>query len=274
MQDKLQLRAGYWQTRAVLFDSHNHLQSEKFGKPVAKLLEEMKAEGISGCVVNATREDDWEKVAGLAREFPDHVFPAYGIHPWFAHTVEEGWEGRLREMLDADPRATVGEIGVDGWVDSPSMKVQREVFVKQVTIAAQTGRVMTVHCLKAWEELFSVMDEVPEWPEKFLMHSFGGSFEIAERLLKKGAYFSFSGYFLHERKRKVLEVFKKLPQDRILLETDAPEMISPEGLVKFPLGEGINHPANLAVIAETFAEEVGQEILERVRKNEREFWTI
>jgi TatD DNase family protein len=53
------------------------------------------------------------------------------------------------------------------------------------------------------------------------MHSFGGSIEVAERLLKKGVWFSFSGYFLHERKRKVLEVFRQLPQDGILLETDA-----------------------------------------------------
>ncbi len=255
----------------MLFDSHNHLQSGKFGKPVGELVGEMKAEGISGCVVNATREADWEVVAELAREFPGFVFPAFGIHPWFADTAEEGWEERLREMLEAEPLATVGEIGVDGWVDSPAMEVQREVFVKQVAIAAETGRVMTVHCLKAWEELFSVMDEVPEWPEKFLMHSFGGSIEVAERLLKKGAYFSFSGYFLHERKRKVLEVFKKLPQDRILLETDAPEMMPPEGFLKFQLAENINHPANLGAIGRAFAKEMEPGMLERIEENGRLF---
>jgi|TARA_B110000037_G_scaffold197272_1_gene235231 TatD DNase family protein len=256
----------------VFFDSHNHLQSGRFGKPVGELVEEMKLEGISGCVVNATQEADWEAVAGLAQEFAGFVFPAYGIHPWFADTAEEGWEGRLREILDADPLATVGEIGVDGWVDTPVMEVQREVFVKQVSIATEMRRVMTVHCLKAWEELFSVMDEMPEWPEKFLMHSFGGSIEVAERLLKKGAYFSFSGYFLQERKRKVLEVFRQLPANRILLETDAPEMIPPEEFMKFPLGEEINHPGNLRAIAEEFGKGQGEGILAQIQENGRDFW--
>lgn len=223
-------------------------------------------------MVNATCEEDWDEVAALADEFSGFVFPAFGIHPWKADTAQEGWEERLKGRLKGDPRATVGEIGVDGWVDSPGMDLQREVFVKQVRIAVQTGRIMTVHCLKAWEEIFSVMNELPEWPEKFLMHSFGGSIEVAERLLKKGAWFSFSGYFLQLRKRKVLEVFKQLPRNRILLETDAPEMMPPEEYVEFPLESGANHPANLRAIAEAFENEVGSGILEQIARNSEEFW--
>jgi TatD DNase family protein len=233
----------------------------------------MKAAGVSGCVVNATRESDWEAVAALAREFPGFVFPAYGIHPWFADTAEAGWEDRLRKRLEDDPQATVGEVGVDGWVDFPGMDVQLPVFVKQAEIAAELGRVMTVHCLKAWEELFSAMDQAKGWPEKFLMHSFGGSIELAERLMKhKGVMFSFSGYFLQERKRKVLEVFKHLPKDRILLETDAPDMMPPEGHTEFPLCDDVNHPANLRKIAEGFEKFLGAGTLEEVAKNGRRFW--
>ncbi len=232
----------------------------------------MKDAGITGCVVNATREDDWEAVAVLAQEFPGYVFPAYGIHPWYADTAAEGWEIRLRERLLSDRSASVGEVGVDGWVGSPGMAVQFGVFVKQAEIAAELGRVMTVHCLKAWEELFAAMDQAAAWPEKFLMHSFGGSFEVAERLAKKGAWFSFSGYFLHERKRKVLEVFRRLPKDRILLETDAPDMIPPQDFVKFPLGTGVNHPANLRSIAEAFERETQAEMLVQIETNGREFW--
>jgi TatD DNase family protein len=255
------------------FDSHNHLQSPRFGRPVEELVAGMLAAGISGCVVNATSESDWDAVAGLAREFPGFVFPAYGIHPWFADTAEAGWEGRLRKRLEDDPQATVGEVGVDGWVDSPGMDVQMPIFVKQAEIAAELGRVMTVHCLKAWEELFSAMDQAQGWPEKFLMHSFGGSIEIAERLMKhEGVMFSFSGYFLQERKRKVLEVFQQLPKDRILLETDAPDMMPPEGCAKFPLGDGVNHPANLRKIAEGFEKSLGAGTLEGVAKNGKRLW--
>lgn len=258
----------------MLFDSHNHLQNTRFGKPVGDLIAEMKAVGVSGCVVNATRESDWEAVRGIAREFPDFVRPAYGVHPWFADTVEEGWEERLRNLLREDARASVGEIGVDGWVSSPSLEVQREVFAKQVAIAVELDRVMTVHCLKAWDELFRLMDTAEAWPEKFLMHSFGGSIEVAERLLKRGAWFSFSGYFLHSRKRKVLEVFKRLPMERTLLETDAPEMAPPQEFIKFPLDGEWNHPANLGAIAAAFENELGAGTLERVIENSSRFWGL
>ena len=238
------------------------------------MIGEMQAAGITGCVVNATREDDWEAVAALAREFPGFVFPAYGIHPWHADAARESWEERLRERLLSDPMSSVGEVGVDGWVDSPEIEVQMPVFIKQAEIAAELGRVMTVHCLKAWEPLFAAMDRAAAWPEKFLMHSFGGSAEIAERLLKKGAWFSFSGHFLHPRKAKVLEVFRKLPVDRILLETDAPEMIPPEDFVKFSLGAGVNHPANLRSIAEAFGRETRVGMLGKIAENGKRFWGI
>lgn len=230
--------------------------------------------GISGCVVNATRENDWEVVREIAREFPEFVRPAYGVHPWFADTVEIGWEERLRNILSEDSRASVGEIGIDGWVDSPSMKVQREVFSKQVAIALELDKVMTVHCLKAWDELFQLIDETEAWPKKFLMHSFGGSIEIADRLIKRGAWFSFSGYFLQTRKRKSLEVFKHLPIERVLLETDAPEMAPPPELMKFSLDGKCNHPANLGMIAAAFEEEMGSGTLERVADNSNRFWGL
>lgn len=238
------------------------------------MISEMKAAGITGCVVNGTRESDWEAVRNIARGFPDFVRPAYGVHPWHADTVKDGWEERLKDLLLQDPRASVGEIGIDGWVDSPDMEVQREVFARQVGIAVELDRVMTVHCLKAWDGLFQMMDEADAWPEKFLMHSFGGSIEVAERLLKRGAWFSFSGYFLQTRKRKVLEVFKRLPKDRILLETDAPEMAPPQELMEFPLSEGVNHPANLVAIARAFERETGEGILERIAENSRCFWDL
>ena len=85
------------------------------------------------------------------------------------------------------------------------------------------------------------------------MHSFGGSIETARRLIPLGAYFSFSGYFLQPRKAKAIEVFRQLPRDRILLETDAPDMLPPENFITHPLSENHNHPANLRSIAEALA---------------------
>ena len=79
----------------------------------------------------------------------------------------------------------------------------------------------------------------------------------ARRLLPLGAYFSFSGHFLHPRKAAVLEVFRQLPHDRILLETDAPDMLPPDETISHPLPEKLNHPANLPAIGRALAAALG-----------------
>lgn len=132
------------------------------------------------------------------------------------------------------------------------MEIQQPVFQAQLRIARELDRPITIHALKAWEPLFEAFEKQPP-PNRFLMHSFGGSWEIAQRLIPLGAYFSFSGYFLQSRKSAVLETFRKIPRDRILLETDAPDMLPPADIITHPLAENQNHPANLASIANAFA---------------------
>ncbi len=228
-------------------DSHNHLQDPRLAD-APELIRAMRRAGVERCVVNATREADWSAVRQLAEDHPDFVLPAYGIHPWQAHTATTGWQDRLRALLLADTRATVGEIGLDQWIAQPDLGTQMPVFLDQLEIARDLDRTATIHCLKAWDALFTAFKEQSP-PARFLMHSFGGSIEIARRLVPLGAFFSFSGYFLQPRKAKVLEVFRQLPEDRILLETDAPDMAPPAETITHPLPEGHNHPANLASIA-------------------------
>ena len=236
-------------------DAHNHLQDARLGDG-APVIAAMRVAGVERCVVNATREADWAAVESLALAYPDFISPAFGIHPWHAHTASDGWSGRLTGLLKKHPHSSIGEIGLDQWIASPTMDIQRPVFISQLRIARETRRPVTIHCLKAWGALFEAFAEEPP-PPTFLMHSFGGSIETARRLVSLGAYFSFSGYFLHERKSAVIEVFRHLPEDRILLETDAPDMRPPENLVTHPLPDSINHPANLPAIGHALAAALG-----------------
>lgn len=256
----------------MLFDSHNHLQSEKFHKDREKIILEMKSAGILGAVVNATEEADWGKVDLLCLTYRNYLYPAYGIHPWKAHNLRVGWQKRLKEKLLKNPKATVGECGVDAWVQKPSIEAQVPIFLAQAEIAAEYERIMTVHVLKAWDAFFFTMEHAKAWPSKFLMHSFNGSIEIAERLAKRGAWFSISGYFLHDKKRKLQETFRNLPQDRILLETDAPDMLSPSSFINFPLLDQLNHPANLVRVAEEWENRMYPGFLNKVSDNTKRFW--
>jgi TatD DNase family protein len=236
-------------------DAHNHLQDPRLGDP-APVIAAMRAAGVARCVANATCEADWPAVEALALAHPDFVFPAFGIHPWQAHTVTDAWLDRLSRVLGKHPHATLGECGLDQWISSPPLAVQFPVFIAQLRLARETQRPLTIHCLKAWNALFDAFAEAPP-PPTFLLHSFNGSIEIARRLIPLGAYFSFSGHFLHPRKSAVLEVFRKLPHDRILLETDAPDMLPPDSIISHPLPDSLNHPANLPAIGHALAAALG-----------------
>ena len=241
-------------------DSHNHLQDPRLGDP-APVIAAMRAAGVGHCVVNATCEADWSAVEALAVSHPDFITPAFGIHPWKAHTAVDGWRERLALLLEKHRHASVGECGLDHWVSSPPLDVQRPVFIKQLRIAREMRRPVTIHCLKAWGPLLETFAECPP-PPRFLMHSFGGSIETARQLLPLGAFFSFSGYFLHPRKAAVLEVFRQFPRERILLESDAPDMLPPEEIVSHPLPGTTNHPANLPAIGRALAAALGLEAAE------------
>jgi len=251
-------------------DAHNHLQDPRLGDP-GPVVAAMKRSGVIRCVVNATREADWTAVENLATGEPDFIVPAFGIHPWHAHTAGAGWQEKLRSLLARHPQASIGECGLDQWVTDPSTEIQRPVFIDQLRLARELDRTLTIHCLKAWGALFDCFAEAPP-PPRFLMHSFGGSIETARRLLPLGAFFSFSGHFLHPRKSAVLDVFRQLPHDRILLETDAPDMLPPSEVIAHPLPENHNHPANLSAIGDALAAALAmtpEDLAEITRDNTR-----
>jgi len=250
-------------------DAHNHLHDPRLGDP-APVIAAMRAAGVARCVVNATCEGDWPQVEALALAHPEFVIPAFGIHPWQAHTVTDGWKDRLRQLLERHPRAALGECGLDRWVDSPGLDVQSPVFDAQLRLAREFDRPLVIHCLKAWQPLFDAFDREPP-PRRFLLHSFNGSIETARRLLPLGAYFSFSGYFLHDRKAAVLDTFRQLPSDRVLLETDSPDMLPPVDQVRHPLPGDANHPANLPAIAAAYAERTGVSPETLAARNEANF---
>jgi len=254
-----------------VLDAHNHLQ--RFPDP-DDIIATMKDVGISGCVVNGTSEQDWPEVAALARAYPDFIHPAFGLHPWFAHQRQPTWLDTLQSHLDEFPHASIGECGLDRWIEHPSIDEQLEVFLPQIRLARERRLPLTIHALKAWGPLLDSLQQEPPPECGFLMHSFGGSRELIHQLLPLGARFSFSGYFLHPRKAKVLEAFRHVPSDRLLLETDAPDMLPPEESITLPLSEGRNHPANLPAIARSLAAHLERDpeaLASECEKNTRQF---
>ncbi len=238
-------------------DAHLHMQANGLYERVGDVMARCAELGIERMVVNGTREADWERVADLAREYPRRVLPSFGLHPWHVNEASEEWRERLLGFLDAMPSG-VGEVGLDRWIEGFDSEKQEEAFRFQIRLATERGVPLSIHCLKAWGRMLEILEEeaLPECG--FLLHSYGGSAEMVPAFARLGGYFSFSGYYLEERKAERREVLKEIPRDRLLIETDAPEMPLPAGLVRFPLDGAANHPGNLVVVYEEAAAILGE----------------
>jgi TatD DNase family protein len=123
--------------------------------------------------------------------------------------------------------------------------------------------------------LRNLLKEQPRPKCGFVLHSFGGPTEMISELAKLGAYFSFPGYFLHERKLAQRETFRSVPADRLLIETDAPDQHLPAAKILHPLtaadGHPLNHPANLPAVYQGLAEFLGEDVERLARRVEENF---
>jgi TatD DNase family protein len=255
-----------------LYDAHNHLQDDRFGGRQNELLAACVKANVKRMVVNGACEADWTQVLALARANPI-VLPSFGYHPWYLDERTADWLMNLETMMDAIPSA-IGEIGLDRWKPDLPYGPQEEVFLAQLRMAAERDRPASVHCLQAWGRLHDLLRENARPDCGVVLHSFGGPPEMIPALARLGAYFSFPGYFLHDRKSRQRETFKQVPGERLLIETDAPDQMLPADRISFALassdGTPLNHPANLAAVYEGLADflgETAESLAARVEEN-------
>jgi TatD DNase family protein len=258
-------------------DAHNHLHDARLAAHHAEILPALARLGVTRAVVNGTREADWPAVAALAAD-QAWVLPSFGLHPWHVAERMPDWLETLRAQLTAHPNGGVGEIGLDRWIEGHDDQTQAEVFAAQLALAAELNRPVTIHCLRAWGALAETLRTHPRPARGFLIHAYGGSLEMMREFAQLGGYFSFNAYFLHERKAAQRAVFREIPADRLLVETDAPSMLLPDNRNAHPLrdasGEPLNHPANIEVAYAALAEIRSWDAETLAQQVERNFGTL
>ena len=273
-----------------LYDAHQHFHFDPLIPYRPALMADLRAIGLQRAVVNATNEDEWPVVAALAREHA-WILPSFGLHPWDCGNRSAAWLEKFRAALLADPTAGVGEIGLDRWIidgikpDDPRiaglrvapLDEQAAVFAAQLALAAEFNRAASIHCVQAYGALLKVLQKSPRPARGFLLHGYGGPAEMIKTFADLGAYFSFNLEVITRAGRASppdepssapgssgttrptsLEVWKFIPADRLLVETDAPTKPPAGELNRFPLppaadGSVVNNPANLAVTYEQLA---------------------
>ncbi len=238
-----------------MHDAHNHIHSPRLAPWRASFLAELPALGLRRAVVNGTSETDWPALKSLAAEVP-WVLPSYGLHPWFVNERTHAWRENLVAMLDS--HSAIGEIGLDRWIAGHDIAAQTECFTWQLALAAERNLPATIHCIRAWGALSEILRTHPVPKRGFLLHAYGGPAEMVPGFIALGAYFSFSPYFLHERKTAQRAVFSQIPADRLLAETDAPDMTPPADQnpnpISGPDATPLNHPANIVTAYKALAE--------------------
>lgn len=247
----------------MLIDAHVHLQEPSLLDRLDDVMASCRAEGVKLMLCNGTKPADWADVAAIASKY-EEVVPCFGVHPWFVQEAGELWESMLRDFLTRHESA-VGECGIDRWIEPRDEALQERTFRRQLQLAAELNRPCTVHCLRAWGWLMDVLASEKRLPT-MLIHSFGGSAELIEPLSGMNSYFSFAGSIFERKREKLRDAAKAVPLDRLLVETDAPALIPPEGRRRYQVvsadGEVQNHPANLPLVYEGLSELRGIQLAE------------
>lgn len=259
---------------ASRIDCHVHLQDPALACRIDEVMAQARAAGVEWMVCNGTRAADWDAVAALARS-QRHVVPCFGLHPWHIDDARGDWLERLDDHLRAVPSA-VGEIGLDRLMKDADETAQQFVFITQLDLARRLGRPVMIHCLRAWDSMLDVLRGQTALPPGIMFHGFGGSVEHVKPLAELGAYFSFSGTVLDDQRRRARAALAAVPLDRLLVETDAPDMLPPRPYRPYALSDGDgkyrNLPANLPAVLRGVADLRGlgeNEFIEIVWQNAR-----
>lgn len=253
------------------YDAHAHLHEACLEAVVSDL---RAGEESYTVLTNGTCPADWGAVAAMEGGGSLRVLKAYGVHPWQVEDLPENWEALLRDRLGSGA-ASVGEIGLDHWIEPRDPALQREVFERQLHLAASFHLVPTVHVVRAEEEVAHVLRAVAP-ARGFLIHGYGGSRQIQRRLLDLGGYFSFSGRAADPRCKRLREAIAYCPLDRLLSETDAPYRGPPEESQAYPLrdaeGRPLHDPREICTAVQVLAKlrgEAPEQISETVARTFR-----
>lgn len=206
----------------LIFDSHAHYDDEAFHEDRDLLLPNLKEKGIVGILNCGSTLQGARTSYNLAEKY-DFVYAAVGIHPEEAYELNEEALNEIKNMAKNHKVKAIGEIGLDYyWEENPPKEVQKKVFRTQMQLAEELGLPVVIHDRDAHGDTLEIIKEFPK--VKGVLHCFSGSPEFAMECIKLGYYIGFTGVVTFKNAKKIVEIAKIVPLDRILVETDAPYM--------------------------------------------------
>ena len=205
-----------------LIDSHCHLDDEKFAADLDAVIARAQAAGVELMMAIGTGNGppDLEAAVRLADSHPC-FYATVGVHPHDAAKATAATLEHLAALLQHPKVLAIGEIGLDYHYDFSPREVQRQVFTSQLHLAAKALKPIVIHTREAWDDTLRLIDGNPP-PRGGIMHCFTGGEEEARQALERGFYLSFGGVVTFPKADNVRAAARMTPDDRLLVETDAP----------------------------------------------------
>ena len=206
----------------IFFDSHTHLMDEQFDGIRDEIVENAKKNQVMYMITIGYNEVTSREAVKDAGKY-EGVYATVGLHP---ENVEEYNNFDYIYELAKNPKVVaIGEIGLDyHW--GGDKECQKELFIKQIEIANELGKPVVIHSRDADMDMLEILKN-HKIENGFVMHCFSSSTEILKEVLKLGAYVSIAGPVTFKNARSLIEVAKLIPEDKLLIETDAP-YLTPE----------------------------------------------
>lgn len=252
----------------MYFDTHTHLDDEKFDQDRELVIENLKKEGVSLAVnVGADLMSSKNSIA-LAERY-DFIYAAVGVHPNEVGEMQDKDLETLAKMAEHEKVVAIGEIGLDYHYDEPERDVQKIWFEKQLQLAQALDMPFIIHDRDAHQDTMEMIKKVGYF--NGVMHCFSGSCEMAKIMLDLGFYISIAGQVTFKNAPKVRDVAKMIPIDRLLIETDSP-YLTPE-----PHRGERNNSANVRFTCAKIAELKGfsaEELAKMTLENGKKFYGI
>jgi len=231
----------------MLFDTHAHLNVKQFAEDEAEVIQRAKDHGVSRIAVVGFDHETIAKALKLSKTYKG-IYPMVGWHPTEAGSYSDEVEEKLIKLIQTENIVAMGEMGLDyHWMEDPK-EVQIESFRRQIRVAKELKLPITIHNRDSTEDVYCVLKEEHVEDIGGIMHSFNLTPEWQERFLDLGMHISYSGVLTFKNAPEVKESAKRVPLDKVLIETDSP-YLSP-----MPYRGKRNEPSYVRFVAEEFAE--------------------
>lgn len=245
-----------------LFDSHSHLNDEKFDEDREEQIKKIRESGVSNFITAGYSVESSKKALEIAKKY-DFIYTTAGVSPNdIPQTEEELWKqlAEIEKIVEKNKEkiCAIGEIGLDYYWNTDNKELQKKAFIEQIKIANKYNLPIVIHTREAVMDTLQILKE-NKVTKTGVFHCCPQNRELIKEGLKLGFYISFAGPITFKNSKNAEEMINLVPNDRILIETDSP-YLAPE-----PVRGTRNTPANVKYIAQKIADVKGL-TLEEVEK--------